>query len=570
MMKHNIILLAFLACFSTLFAQQSSAVVENVGTKNAMIRVNGDYNYVLLPIEEIAPESQFRLLCDTKLEQTFNVRLAQDHVDYYMPIDLTLYKGHKIVLDIIEPVRNTNIGREPQWKNEVRLTDVFETKNYEKWRPKFHHTPTYAWMNDPNGMFYDDTTGTWHLYFQWGPYGSTWNNMTWRHSSSKDLINWTDEGVAIAPNALGTIFSGSCVVDKNNTAGFGAGAVIALYTADGMNQRQCLAYSTDGGKTFTNYDGNPILSAAIPDFRDPNMFWNDEINAWNLILAAGQEMRIYSSPNLIDWKEESRFGLGYGNHKGVWECPDLMKVDVLDAKGNKTGRAKWVLVCNINPGGPFGGSATQYFVGEFDGHRFVCEDDAFDTKWMDYGKDHYATVSFSNAPDNRKVVMAWMSNWQYADRVPTTQFRSSNSIARDLFLYETEDGTFVGCRPSKEYDNGVLNEYLKGADQTIKVTGSGTWTVSNTKGESVAIVYDAVAMTLSVVRSQTSGKVAFATEFPAVTTAPVYRPLTSIRVISDNASVEVFGNNGEVCLTNLVFPSAPLTKITKATAKSSK
>ena len=562
MMKHNIILLAFLACFSTLFAQQSSAVVENVGTKNAMIRVNGDYNYVLLPIEEIAPESQFRLLCDTKLEQTFNVRLAQDHVDYYMPIDLTLYKGHKIVLDIIEPVRNTNIGREPQWKNEVRLTDVFETKNYEKWRPKFHHTPTYAWMNDPNGMFYDDTTGTWHLYFQWGPYGSTWNNMTWRHSSSKDLINWTDEGVAIAPNALGTIFSGSCVVDKNNTAGFGAGTVIALYTADGMNQRQCLAYSTDGGKTFTNYDGNPILSAAIPDFRDPNMFWNDEINAWNLILAAGQEMRIYSSPNLIDWKEESRFGLGYGNHKGVWECPDLMKVDVLDAKGNKTGRAKWVLVCNINPGGPFGGSATQYFVGEFDGHRFVCEDDAFDTKWMDYGKDHYATVSFSNAPDNRKVVLAWMSNWQYADRVPTTQFRSSNSIARDLFLYETEDGTFVGCRPSKEYDNGVLNQYVKGADQTIKVTGSGSWSVSNAKGESVTISYDAVAMTLSVTRTQSSGKVSFAAEFPAVTSAPVYRPLTSIRVISDNASVEVFGNNGEVCLTNLVFPTAPLTKIT--------
>lgn len=567
MMKNYISLFALLACFSTLFAQQSSVVVENIGTKNAMIRVNGDHNYLLLPIEEKAPESQFRLLCDAQLMQTFNARLAQDRVDYYMPVDLTLYKDHKILLDIIEPVRNTNIGREPQWKTEVRFTETFDTKNYEKWRPAFHHTPSYAWMNDPNGMFYDDTTNTWHLYYQWGPYGSTWNNMTWRHSSSKDLINWTDEGVAIAPNALGTIFSGSCVVDKNNTAGFGKGAVIALYTADGINQRQCLAYSTDGGKTFTNYAGNPILAAGILDFRDPNMFWNEEINAWNLILAAGQEMRIYTSPNLIDWKEESRFGLGYGNHQGVWECPDLLKVDVLDAKGNKTGRSKWVLVCNINPGGPFGGSATQYFVGEFDGHRFVCDDDAFDTKWMDYGKDHYATVSFSNAPDNRKVVLAWMSNWQYADRVPTTQFRSSNSIARDLFLYETEDGTFVGCRPSKEYDNGVLNQYVKGADQTIKVTGSGSWTVSNTKGESVTISYDAVAMTLSVARTQTSGKASFAAEFPAVTTAPVYRPLTSIRVISDNASVEVFGNNGEVCLTNLVFPSAPLTKITKNVAK---
>lgn len=561
-MKNYLTILAIIASTSSLFAQQSGVTVENAGIKNAMIRVDGDHRFLLLPVEDAAPESNVRVMCDTKLEQTFNVRLAQDRVDYYMPVELDAFKGHKILFDINEPVRNVGIGREPQWKSEVRLSDEFDTKNVEKWRPAFHHSPSYAWMNDPNGMFYDDTNNTWHLYFQWGPYGSTWNNMTWRHSSSKDLINWTDEGVAIAPNALGTIFSGSCVVDKNNTAGFGKGAVIALYTADGLSQRQCLAYSTDGGKTFTNYAGNPILTAGIPDFRDPNMFWNDEINAWNLILAAGQEMRIYSSPNLIDWKEESRFGLGFGNHAGVWECPDLMKIDVLDEKGNKTGKQKWILVCNINPGGPFGGSATQYFVGSFDGHKFVCEDDAFETKWMDYGKDHYATVSFSNAPEDRKVVMAWMSNWEYADRVPTKRFRSTNSIARDLFLYEVKDQTYVGCRPSKEYDNGVLNQYVKGADQTIKVAGSGSWTISNANGENVTIIYDAKGESLSVVRGQSSGKVSFAAQFPTVTTAPVYRPLTSIRVISDNASIEVFGNNGEVCLTNLVFPSAPLTKIT--------
>ncbi len=562
MNTRKLTLLALLATAATsLFAQQANVKVENVGTRNAMIRVSDDYKYLLFPIEEKAPESHVRLMCDTKLEQTFTVRLAQEAVDYYMPLELEGFKGHKVLLDIREADYNIGHGVEPRWRDQICLSNTFDTGNTELWRPIFHHTPPYAWMNDPNGMFYDETTQTWNLYYQWGPYDSKWNNMTWRHSSSKDLINWKDEGVAIAPNALGTIFSGSCVVDKENTAGFGKGAVIALYTSAGDSQRQSLAYSTDGGKTFINYAGNPVLAAGIPDFRDPNMFWNEKINAWNLILAAGQEMRIYTSPNLIDWKEESRFGLGYGNHKGVWECPDLMELEVLDANGKKTGKTKWVLICNINPGGPFGGSATQYFVGEFDGHRFVCEDNAFESKWMDYGKDHYATVSFSGAPNGRKTVIAWMSNWEYADAVPTKQFRSSNSIARDLFLYEAHGMTYVGCRPSPEYDNGVLNNVLKGADQTINVKGSGSWTLSNKFGEHVDIIYDDTARLLTVTRTK-SGIQGFSSNFPASTTAPVHRPLTSIRVIVDNASVEVFGNNGEVCLTNLVFPQAPLTKLT--------
>lgn len=561
MKKLNAILCALLLGTTSVYAQQAGVQVEPVGVRNSMIRISDDHKYLLLPVEEKAPESQVRMMSDANLVQTFTVRLAQDVVDYYMPLELENYKGHKILLDIHEPDNGKGYGFLAQWKSQIRLSNEFDTSNIERWRPIFHHTPPYAWMNDPNGMFYDDNTQTWHLYYQWGPYGSTWNNMTWRHSSSKDLISWTDEGVAIMPNALGTIFSGSCVVDKENTAGFGAGAVIALYTAASESQRQCLAYSTDGGKTFQNYAGNPILAAGIPDFRDPNMFWNDEIKAWNLILAAGQEMRIYSSSNLKEWKEESRFGLGYGNHGGVWECPDLMQIKVLDTQGRETGEKKWVLICNINPGGPWGGSATQYFVGTFDGHRFICEDNAYEAKWMDYGKDHYATVSFSGAPDNRHTVLAWMSNWEYADRVPTRQFRSSNSIARDLFLYEVAGETYLGSRPSPEYDGGKLNQYLKGADQTIKVTGSGSWDVSNTHGEKVTIEYDAKAMSLKVIRTQ-SGQQSFAPSFPAVTTAPVHRPLTSIRVISDNASVEVFGNNGEVCLTNLVFPSEPLTKIT--------
>ena len=558
-MKKTILsILALVAGLATIQAQQVSVNIEPVGgEQNAMIRLEDGHKYLLLPIEEAAPESQVKLLVDAKIQESFTAHLAQNHVDYYVPVELSAYKGHKIMVDITD----RSVVFAPQWKSLISLTNDYNTVNKEMWRPAFHHTPVYAWMNDPNGMFYDDTTNTWHLYYQWGPYGSMWNNMTWRHSSSKDLINWKDEGVAIKPNDLGTIFSGSCVVDKENTAGFGKGAIIALYTSAGESQRQSLAYSTDGGKTFTNYVGNPVLSAGIPDFRDPNMFWNEKIGAWNLILAAGQEMRIYSSPNLKDWKEESRFGMGYGNHDGVWECPDLMPLKVLDKNGKETGKEKWVLVCNINPGGPWGGSATQYFVGDFDGHRFTCEDDAYDTKWMDYGKDHYATVSFSNAPNNRKVVLAWMSNWEYANVVPTKQFRSANSIARDLFLYEVEGKSYVGCRPSPEYDNGVLNNILKGADQTIKVNGSGSWTLSNSHGEQVTIDYDAKEGTLRVIRTK-SGKTSFAPTFAASTTAPVYRPLTSIRVICDNSSLEVFGNNGEVCLTNLVFPAEPLTKIT--------
>lgn len=545
----------------TVKAQQTGVTVETVGApQNTMVRVNEERKFLMLPIEESAPECDIRLLVDAQVTKTFNAHLALDRVDYYVPVELDCYKGHKVLLDVFSHDRNMH-NQTSQWKGMITLSDEFDTTNKELWRPTFHHTPVYGWMNDPNGMFFDETTETWHLYYQWGPYGSMWNNMTWRHSSSKDLINWTDEGVAIESDAaMGQVFSGSCVVDKENSAGFGKGAVIALYTGAGESQRQCLAYSTDGGKTFTKYAGNPVLSAGIPDFRDPNMFWNESIKAWNLILAAGQEMRIYSSPNLIDWKEESRFGLGYGNHGGVWECPDLMQVKVLDENGKATGREKWVLLCNINPGGPWGGSATQYFVGDFDGHQFMCEDEAYETKWMDYGKDHYATVSFSGAPDGRKTVLAWMSNWEYANQVPTKQFRSANSVARDLFLYEVDGETYLGSRPSQEYDGGVLNSILKGADQTIKVKGSGSWTVSNAKGEKVTIDYDAKAKTLKVIRTS-SGVQSFAPSFPTVTTAPVHRPLTNIRVISDNASVEVFGNNGEVVLTNLVFPTAPLTKI---------
>ena len=380
--------------------------------------------------------------------------------------------------------------------------------------------------------------------------------------------HWTFEGDAIRPDALGTIFSGSAVVDKNNTAGFGNGAVVAMYTSAGASQMQSIAYSTNNGKTFTKHANNPVLTADIPDFRDPHMFWNEDIKAWNLILAAGQEMNIYSSKDLKHWTLESSFGHGYGNHDGVWECPDLMKLPV-----NGTGKEKWLLICNINPGGPFGGSATQYFVGSFDGHKFTCESKPETTKWMDYGKDHYATVTFDNAPDNRHVAIAWMSNWQYANQVPTMQFRSANSVPRDLGLFTDGGETYVSVVPSKELlalRGAKTGKPTEACELVINIKSQSKPTVitlSNDKHEQVVMTYNPKERTFSMDRAQ-SGNTAFSDMFKATTVAPTHGTISQLRVFIDKCSIEAFDATGKMAMTNLVFPTNPYDKLTvKGTAR---
>ena len=491
----------------------------------------------------------------------FNCRLALDKKDYMVPLDLKDLQGEPLLLDITFSGnrRSTgNINDFVVWKL-LKTADTFDASNRERFRPAYHHTPVYGWMNDPNGMFYKD--GVWHLYFQYNPYGSTWENMTWGHSTSPDLIHWQYEGEAIEPDALGTIFSGSSVVDHNNTAGFGAGAIVAMYTSAGANQTQSLAYSTDGGKTFQKYSGNPIITSSLPDFRDPHMFWSEEYGRWYMILAAGQEMQIYSSANLKQWKYESSFGHEYGNHGGVWECPDLFRLPVKNA--TSVGQDKWVLLCNINPGGPFGGSATQYFTGHFDGHRFVCDTKPEVTKWMDYGKDHYAAVSFDNAPDGRRVALAWMSNWQYANQVPTTQYRSANAVPRDLGLFEYKGDTYLSSTPSKELLTlrGKKGKALTSTcELVVDFRHSATVTLSNARGEQLVLTYDADRQTLSMDRTK-SGDVQFSDAFPCVTTAPTLGKLGQLRVFIDKCSVEAIDAEGKVAITNLVFPSEPYTKV---------
>ena len=562
-MKKN--MLSALALMLGMLPAQAQQV-EFLGDNQSLVRINTNNRYLLIPVQERAEMAHVRVVKNNQLAQTFNVRLAVDKIDYFVPLDLNAVSGEAVLQVKVPAQQHVNKAfKDYSCWTSMKYSDTFDSRNVEKFRPAYHHSPVYGWMNDPNGLFYKD--GVWHLYYQWNPYGSQWENMTWGHSTSTDGLHWTPQPTAIEADALGAIFSGCCVVDKNNTAGFGNGAIVAYYTSAGARQTQSMAYSLDGGQTFTKYAGNPVIVSDVPDFRDPHIFWNEEAGFWNMVLASGQEMSIYSSKDLKQWKHESNFGLTYGNHSGVWECPDLMKLPV-----DGTGEQKWMLICNINPGGPFGGSATQYFIGQFDGHQFVCEDQPEETKWMDYGKDHYATVTFDNAPDGRRVAIAWMSNWQYANQVPTMQFRSTNSILRDLSLYQYEGETYCAVRPAKEMDAARGKKIARPTDRceiVVTLKGDARITLSNGSKERVVLDYDADMASLDLDRRH-SGQCSFSDAFPTVVTAPVHGSLRTLRIFIDKSSIEVFDADGRLSMTNLVFPSSPYNRISvkgKASAK---
>ena len=339
--------------FPDAVADAPSLIIKDLGEGHCLVQINTNQRYLLLPVEEVMPDVRVSMIVNNKEVKAADVRLAVNRVDYFVPLDLSGYTGKNVLLKFKlgsnDPVRGKLSA---VCCKEMKLADTFDTGNREKFRPTYHFSPLYGWMNDPNGMVYKD--GEYHLFYQYNPYGSKWGNMSWGHAISKDLVNWQHLPVAIAPDALGTIFSGSAVVDTDNTAGFGAGAIIAIYTQNSDRQVQSIAYSTDNGRTFTCYENNPVLTSDARDFRDPKVFWHKETRRWIMILAVGQEMQIFSSPNLKDWTYESSFGEGQGAHGGVWECPDLFELPV-----EGTNEKKWVLLCNLNPGGPFGGSATQ-------------------------------------------------------------------------------------------------------------------------------------------------------------------------------------------------------------------
>lgn len=573
----KVTLLGLFLGMTSVVQADSSWTIRHLVCEQNIVSLDVTEDYLLLPIQDDAPEGKICIVKDNEQKGTLmNVRLARERVDSYVPFALSAYKGQHISIEI-QGVPETALC----WK-ELKLSGSFDMANKESFRPVYHHTPAYGWMNDPNGMFYKD--GLYHLYFQYNPYGSVWGNMHWGHSTSTDLMHWKFEGCAIVPDAWGAIFSGSCVVDHENTAGFGKEAVVAFYTSAkstpwGDIQMQSMAYSLDNGKTFTKYEGNPILTSSEKDFRDPKVFWYAPRKHWVMILAVGQHMEIYSSVNLKEWKKESEFGAMQGAHGGVWECPDLVEIPV-----EGTREKKWVLICNLNPGGPFGGSAAQYFVGSFDGKKFVNESPT-QTKWMDWGKDNYATVTWNNAPDGRCIALGWMSNWQYANNVPTRQYRSANTLARDLTLYREGQELYLKSTPSVEvkkargkkvsipsfkvsekHEMVNLFEEKQGAYEVeivIQNTGASkiAFCLLNDKGEKVSMYYDLNRKQFVMDRSE-SGKIDFSKDFPAVTVAPVNvdKELT-LRLFVDRSSIEAFGEDGKFVMTNLVFPSQPYVKM---------
>ena len=434
-MKTTIILAAMSLTSTLATSAQTMQTTQHGDT--TVITITNPTKYLLLPIEENRPEAQVVLDQGKASDTWMDVRLAQSKVDYTVPFALA--QGKKAVVKIV--------GLDHQaiaWK-EMRLSDTFDTKNTDYYRPVDHHTPLYGWMNDANGLTYKD--GEYHLYFQYNPYGSKWGNMHWGHSVSRDLVHWQHLSPAISRDPMGHIFSGSTIVDTRNSAGFGKDAIIAFYTSHSMRdgvqvQVQCMAYSKDNGRSFTKYKGNPVVTPfdGLENFRDPKIFWYEPTKSWYMIVSADKNMRFYQSKNLKQWKYVSQWGEGFGAQPNQFECPDFFPLPV---DGDKT-KQKYVMIVNINPGFVYGGSATQYFVGEFDGKEFHCDSKPQTVKWLDWGKDHYATVTFSNL-GSRVVAVPWMSNWQYANVTPIRQYRGANALPRELKLFSNNGEVYLSA-----------------------------------------------------------------------------------------------------------------------------
>lgn len=533
---------------------------------------------MLLPIEESAPE--IKISVSTKgptTNATYDMRLAISKIDYWVPVDVKKWKGSNVTLTYFG-LKKSVLG-----VNEVKQSNKFEFEYNETYRPQFHFSPAYGWMNDPNGLVYLD--GEYHLFYQYNPYGNKWGNMHWGHAVSTDLNSWTYLPIALTPDSLGAIFSGSAVIDVNNTAGFGKNALVAIYTSCGKVQQQSIAYSTDKGRTFTKYAGNPVIpNPGITDFRDPKVSWNEQSKQWVMALATKQTITFYGSPDLKNWSKLSEFANESGAHGGVWECPDLFPLTY-------EGKTKWVLLVSINPGGPNGGSATQYFIGNFDGKTFTADNLPYPL-WLDYGRDNYAGVTFSNIPQNdgRRIFIGWMSNWDYANDVPTKNFRSAMTVARELKLTHNGQYLMVTNSPvsevnhlrgqvnlisdfkvSKQVHNNQLLSENNGTyeiEMTIRPENAQNFgfKLENSKGENLKFNLDLIKKELNVDRTQ-SGKSDFSPKFNSIAKAPINKKdIYKIRLLVDKASVELFINDGETVMTNIVFPTEPYNRMSLFTS----
>ena len=447
--------------------------------------------------------------------------------------------------------------------------------NEKLYRPAFHFTPNQGWMNDPNGMIY--LNGQYHLFFQHYPDSTVWGPMHWGHATSSDLVQWKEQPIALYPDSIGMIFSGSAVLDKNNTSGLGRGGIaplVAIFTQHNMPgekagrtdfQNQSIAYSLDEGKTWTKYAGNPVLKTPnLKDFRDPKVIWHEPTQKWIMNLAVADHVEFYSSPNLINWRKESEIGKNLFAHGGVWECPDLLHF-------NLNGKTIWVLLVSMNPGGPNGGSATQYIVCDFDGHAFKPY--STDIKWMDYGPDNYAGVTFSNVGE-RNLLIGWMSNWNYANVVPTEKWRSAMTVPRELSLIEqnknknTDSKDFLlVSSPVKEMKN-AFTEIMSKENiipnridmKDLKATDFEI-ILSNTYNEKLIIGYRSDKKQFYIDRTK-AGVSNFNDGFAAVAVAPRLSNATNmdLSILLDKTSIELFADGGQTVMTSLFFPRSPYAK----------
>ena len=437
----------------------------------------------------------------------------------------------------------------------------------KEYRPRIHFTPAKNWMNDPNGLVWHK--GEYHLFFQHNPHGTEWGHMSWGHAVSKDLLTWEELPVAIPEGEDGAIFSGSAVCDGDD--------LVAIYTRHTeTNQSQCIARSKDNGRTFIKYEYNPVLDENKKDFRDPKCFWNETTKQWNMVLVAGDRAEFYSSDNLIDWIKTGEFGEEYGAHGGVWECPDLLRFNV-------GGTEKWVLLISINPGAPLGGSGTQYFIGDFDGKTFTTNQK--EAKWLDFGTDNYAGVTYSNAPNNDKIFIGWMGNWQYAQKTPTKKWRSAMTLPRKLVLEKFQNQYILKNQPYEIPKSSIESEFTK---DNLNIEKNSPITIqyahlnqsqitfnskskhlkvifSNTKNEKLVIEFDEIKKSITIDRTN-SGIIDFEENFGkkphVIPMVNGWEENNQIELFVDQSSVEMFINDGRYSFTEIMFPTEPYTKLT--------
>ncbi len=465
------------------------------------------------------------------------------------------------------------------------VTSTVSDYYMEPYRPQFHFSPEKKWMNDPNGMVYHK--GVYHLFYQYYPEDIVWGPMHWGHATSTDLVHWKHKPIALYPDEHGLIFSGSAVVDKQNSSGFGTvenPPLVAIFTYHLMEgekagrtdfQTQGIAYSLDNGDTWEKYKGNPVIgNEGIKDFRDPKVMWHEETGKWIMTLVAGDHAKFYGSKDLKNWELLGEFGKDKGAHGGVWECPDLIPMKV-----NGTDEERWVLLISINPGAPNGGSGTQYFVGDFDGKVFTT--DQTETKWIDFGTDNYAGVTYNNNPEVDPIFIGWMSNWTYARDTPTEEWRSAMTTPRKLKLKKLNGEYQLFNYPIEGVDDIVNKKEtakIEVAPSQMESLSSDNFNQSeirfktsaqdfelvfgNSAKDELVLAMSGKQKTFFLDRSK-SGKVDFQEDFgKGVQQMPVHflpEGEYEVRILVDWSSIEIFINEGQYVMTSQIFPNGNYT-----------